>query len=306
MEIMNNTQDFTPAEPGLLSAKQAAVWFLVLCLGSQYLLIAGVYLEWIPRKIYTFRIFGPLVAAVIASYSYAGKAGVREIFASLFTWRCHWRWYVFCFVWLTLFSFALLVLENLVMGRGFAPIPLDFSNVSPFSADPSVAHVSRSILRGSIFIAFVEEIAWVSCFMMLLHRYFTPLVASIITSVFWCSWWVPAILLGDGVIAGLPIPVLYVHYVGLAATCLWVYHFTKSAILVIAMQFITNMVSLIIPVLPDSGGMGTYLVYVFSKCLLIFVLFAKFGPKPLWRKSPAASAFPTNAASNAALNSVPS
>lgn len=206
------------------------------------------------------------------------------MFGSLFKWRCHWQWYVFSLVWLTLISFLLLVLENLIMGRGFARIPLDFSNVDVFNPDAEQAQIARSILRGSAMIAIVEEIALVSCFMTLLRQYLTPLVTSLITSVFWCSWWVPAILIGDGVTAGLPIPLLYIQYIGLAATCIWVYHFTGSALLVIVMQFITNMVSLIIPVLPDSGGYWTYVVYVVSMCVLIFLLFEKWGPKPLWRE----------------------
>lgn len=295
MEIMRDSEISSPTRPAGFPAWKAAGLFLFLCLGGQYLLIGAISQGWIPRQLYTFRIFGPLVAAVIAMFCYQGKAGVRQLFSSLFKWRCHWQWYVFCLVWLTLFSFLLLVLENLVMGRGFAPIPLDFTNVNIFAADPDQARTARSILRGSAIIAVVEEVAWVSCCMMLLRQYFTPLVTSLITSVFWCSWWVPVILFGDGVIAGLPIPVLFIHYMGLAATCLWVYHFTRSALLVVMMQFITNMVSLIIPVLPDSGGLGTYLVYVISKCLLIFALFMKWGPKPLWRKNPSQPDAPASA-----------
>jgi uncharacterized protein len=281
------------SSPRGFPAWKAAALFLILCLGIQCLLIGAVAQGWVPRKLYSLRIFGPLFAAIAASFCYLGMSGVRQIFSSLFKWRCGWQWYAFCLIWLTLFSFLLLILENLLMGRGFAPIPLDFTNVNLFSADRDQVLITRSILRGSIITAVIEEVAWVSCCMMLLRHYFTPLVASLITSVFWCCWWVPVILFGDGVIAGLPIPVLFIHYMGLAATCMWVYHFTKSALLVIVMQFITNMVSLVIPVLPDSGGLGTYIVYVVSKCVLIFCLFLKWGPKPLWRKTDAVSAKPT-------------
>lgn len=283
MVIMSITAN-SHHQPGKVPAWKAATLFLILCLGAQYLFIWTVYQGWVPKKYYTIRIFIPLMAATAASVWYCGRGALKMMFGSLFKWRCHWQWYVFSVVWLTLFSFLLLVLENLVMGRGFAHIPLDFSNVNIKNPDAEQAKIAVSILRGSAMIAVIEEIAWVSCFMTLLRQYFTPLVTSLITSVFWCSWWVPAILVGDGVIAGLPIPLLYIHYIGLAATCIWVYHFTGSALLVIVMQFITNMVSLIIPVLPDSGGFWTYVVYVFSKCALIFLLFAKWGPKPLWSK----------------------
>lgn len=289
MEIKTSAATDSPTR---IAPWKGIVAFLVLCLVGQYALVGAVAYGFMPKKLYAARIFGPLVAAMIVAYWTYGRAGWGKLFSSLFKWRCHWGWYVFALVWLTIFTLSMLVLENLVMGRGFAPIPFDFTNTNPFSANPEQAAASVSILRGSLLTAIIEEIAWVSLCMMLLTRYFTHLVASLITAVFWCSWWIPVILYGDGVIPGLPIPVLFIHYFGLAATCMWVYYFTGSALLVILMQFITNMVSLIVPVLPDSGGLGTYIVYVVSKCVLVLILFMKWGPKPLWKRNGAVT-FPS-------------
>ena len=70
---------------------------------------------------------------------------------------------------------------------------------------------------------------------------------------------------------------------GIAATCVWVYHFTKSALVVAVMQMFTNIVSLVVPILPHLGGMPIYIAYVIAKCVVAFALFFWFGPKPLFK-----------------------
>ena len=247
--------------------------FLTLTLGTQYLFIWMRAANVVPEQLYILRFLPPLLYAVGLAMLCDGSKGLLDLIRPLFRWKVHIGWWVFAIFWLTAFAIALLVVQNLVMGKGFVPIPLNFTDVTRFEVIKLIAMVS-----------IIEEIAWIGFATKRLCKDMTPFAASLVVGVFWCSWWVPVIVYGDGVIPGLPVSILFVHYLGIAATCMWVYHFTKSALVVAVMQMFTNVVSLVVPILPHQGGMTIYIIYVVAKCVIAFALFKLFGPKPLFLK----------------------
>ena len=259
--------------------------FIMLTLGTQYLFIWMRAAEIVPESLYILRFLPPLVYAFGLAMLCDGFSGLRDLVQPLFRWKVHIGWWIFAVFWLTAFAIGLLVVQNLVLGKGFVAIPLNFEDVSRLQVIKLIAMVS-----------IIEEIAWVGFATKRLCKDMTPFCASLVVGVFWCCWWIPVIVYGDGVIPGLPISILFVHYLGIAATCMWVYHFTKSALVVAVMQMFTNVVSLVVPILPHQGGMTIYIVYVVAKCVVAIALFKAFGPKPLFRNQqdePAPLAVPT-------------
>ena len=261
--------------------------FIMLTLGTQYLFIWMRAAEVVPAKLYILRFFPPLFYAFGLAWLTDGFKGMRDLLQPLFRWKVHIGWWVFAIFWLTAFAILLLAVQNLVLGKGFIAIPLDFTDVSRFQ-----------VIKLIFMVSIIEEIAWIGFATKRLCKDMTPFCASLVVGAFWCCWWMPVIVYGDGVIPGLPIPILFVHYLGIAATCMWVYHFTKSALVVAVMQMFTNVVSLVVPILPHHGGMTIYIVYVIAKCVIAIALFKAFGPKPLFRKlsesEPATNAIPAS------------
>jgi len=265
MAILNRSRSFC--------SNHAVSLFIMLTLGTQYLFIWMRAAEIVPESLYILRFLPPLAYALGLSWLCDGFKGIRDLIQPLFHWKVSIGWWIFAVFWLTAFAIGLLVVQNLVTGRGFAAISLNFADVSRFQVIKLIAMVS-----------IIEEIAWIGFATKRLCKDMTPLCASLVVGAFWCCWWMPVIVYGDGVIPGLPISILFVHYLGIAATCMWVYHFTRSALIVAVMQMFTNVVSLVVPILPHQGGMTIYIVYVIAKCVVAIALFKAFGPKPLFRK----------------------
>ena len=265
--------DFFPRFQRFCSAHAVSL-FIMLTLGTQYLFIWMRAADVVPEQLYILRFLPPLAYALGLSLLCDGSKGILDLIRPLLRWRVHIGWWMFAIFWLTAFAIALLAVQNLVLGRGFAAIPLHFTDVTKFQ-----------VIKLIVMVSIIEEIAWIGFATNRLSKDMTPFSASLIIGIFWCSWWVPVIVYGDGVIPGLPISILFVHYLGIAATCMWVYHFTKSALLVAVMQMFTNVVSLVVPILPHQGGMTIYIIYVIAKCAVAIALFRCFGPKPLFQKT---------------------
>jgi hypothetical protein len=140
-------------------------------------------------------------------------------------------------------------------------------------------NVVRAILLG----AFVGEIVWVSYAIRSLYGKFTPFVGSQIVGTVWTLWWLPMVILNVGVIPGLPPLALWLSMLGIAAMCSFVYTKTKSGLAVLVLQIMVNSSALILPVIPTTGGVPTFVAYsaVYYLCVLLLYLF--FGPRPLLR-----------------------
>ncbi|MEH6525535.1 MAG: CPBP family glutamic-type intramembrane protease [Sneathiella sp.] len=202
-----------------------------------------------------------------------GIPGVLDLLRPMLVWRVPIRWYLFALFWLAVFAIGVLFVSNILRGESFKEIPFTFSLFGNFG-----------LLKGIVLNSIIEEIVWVGLVLTLLQKQFSVFVSSQILAIFWFLWWVPIVLYGRSVIPDLPLSVLWFHYLGIAATCAWVYYFTKSGLVVAIMQMLTNALSLIVPILPHLSDFNTYLAFIFGKFIFAILLFGFFGPKPLFRK----------------------
>ncbi len=74
---------------------------------------------------------------------------------------------------------------------------------------------------------------------------------------------------------------LLVSMPGIAAMCSFVYHHTKSGIAVLILQMMVNSFSVIFPVIPHTGGVGTFVAYGIVYYTAVVLLYLRFGPKPI-------------------------
>jgi membrane protease YdiL (CAAX protease family) len=251
------------------------IWSFLLCaLIVQVIFVYCAANGYFFDRIYeTGRFYCLLILAVAFSSIRFGRQGVLNLVKPMFVWRVAFRWYLFAIFWLAVFSITILFFKNILNGDVFKPIPLSLSIFNNFS-----------LLKGIAINSIVEEIVWVGLVLTVLQKKFSVFISSQILAVFWFLWWVPVILYGRSVIPDLPLSILWFHYLGIAATCAWVYYFTKSGLIVALMQMLTNALSLIVPILPHLSDFNTYVVFIVGKFLFAVLLFVIFGPKPIFRR----------------------
>ena len=252
------------------------VWiFLAIVLVVQSLFVYGVANGILPSGYYASgRFYLLLMLAIGFTLFTGGVSAVTSLFRPLLVWKVSPWWYLSAVFWLVIFAIAVLFVKNLVIGEGVKAIPLTFGIFSNFG-----------LLKGIVVTSIIEEIVWVGLVLTLLQKKFSWFVSSQILAVFWYLWWLPVIMYGKGVVPDLPLSILWFHYLVIAATCAWVYYFTKSGLVVALMQMLTSTVSLIVPILPHLSDMPTYITFIIGKFLVVVLLFSIFGPRPFFRKT---------------------
>lgn len=225
----------------------------------------------LPEKLYyygRFLLLGSVLGTVVLAGS--GIKGIFDLLRPMTRWRISPVWYLLALSWPLIVSLIVLVGKGLINGGGLSEIAFDFSVVT----HPNVV---RTILIG----AFIGEIVWVSYAIRKLSAKFTPFVGSQIVGTVWTLWWMPMVLLDIGVFPGLPPLGLWVSMLGIAAMCSFIYTHTKSGIAVLLLQIMVNSSALVVPVIPSSGGVPTFVAYSFTYYACVLLLYFRFGPRPI-------------------------
>ncbi len=253
------------------SGGETEVWtFLILIVLVNAAFVWGIDNEVLPQRLYNlgrFLLLGlTLVAVVIA---FRGTGGLLSLIRPMAVWRLSPGWYLFALLCAPALCILTLAGKAAITGEAFSP---NFH----IAGDPSKM---RTVVIGS----FVGEIVWVSYSLSRLSRRFTLFEASLIVGVFWTLWWTPIVLLGIGVIPGLPLVALLINMLGIAVMCGFVYAKTGSGLIVLILQIMVNSSILIFPVNPVDGGIPTYWAFSAVYAFAALVVAMAFGPKPLFR-----------------------
>ncbi|WAC18285.1 hypothetical protein OVA24_13680 [Luteolibacter sp. SL250] len=225
----------------------------------------------LPHKLYyygRFLLLGSTLGTVVLIGS--GFSGVFALLRPMLKWRISPWWYLLAFTWAA--SMCTLTL----MGK------VAFTQASLSILRPDLSVILMPAVAVTIFVgSFVGEIVWVSYAIRKLSARFTPFIGSQIVGVVWTLWWMPMVLLNVGVFPDLPPLALLVSMLGIAAMCSFVYHHTRSGIAVLILQMMVNSSSVIFPVIPHTGGIGTFVAYGIVYYTAVVLLYLRFGPKPI-------------------------
>lgn len=249
---------------------------LALCLivVNNALFVGGIASNILPESLYylgRFLLLGCSLGIVVLVGS--GWNGIIDLLRPMTKWRIAPWWYLLAFSWPAVISILVLTGKGMMNGNGLSEVSVDFSVVT----HPAVI---RTILVGSL----IGEIVWVSYAIRHFSAKLTPFVGSQIVGVVWTLWWMPMVLLDVGVFPGLPPLGLLLSMLGIAAMCSFIYSHTGSGLAVLTLQVMVNSSALIFPVIPDSGGVATFVTYaaVYYGCVLL--LYFLFGPKPFLKR----------------------
>ncbi len=231
------------------------------------------------HMIFRFRGFGPLVFAVWITLYLEGMVGFKKLFASFFHWKVPTRWYFLAVGWKFLFTYVgitCLVLLGLREWPGF--IVENFFGGTWETLRQLI--VSLPFIIG---IAVVEETAWMKFSVTRMQEKYSALTSCVIVGIAWGMWYLPMLLLGDGVPDGYTWPMFMTSMLCLTVLLGWTYNMTRSGTILLIMQIISNCAFFIVPVLPAHWGLDDAYVNAFvganvaSAILLVII----FGPKQL-------------------------
>ncbi|MFD1015389.1 hypothetical protein [Winogradskyella rapida] len=109
--------------------------------------------------------------------------------------------------------------------------------------------------------AFLGEVVWVSYCIRELSKNIKPFYAGQIVAVFWALWFIPVILLGEGILPEIPIVSAFIFMFGVAGMCAFIYSHTKSGLCVLLLQSMVNLTLVSFPISPTNGGAPTYTTF---------------------------------------------
>jgi uncharacterized protein len=183
--------------------------------------------------------FGPLVAALLVTWTTAGYGGIAELWARITKWRVEPRWYLIVF--LLPVALAALSLTAGVLFGGLRP-----SSYSPLLP---VAYFVPFFLYMLVFTGLAEEPGWRGFALPRLQARYSAARSSWILGALWGLWHFPSIIyynLANGVPAPALVPILaglVLGIVGWTMVNTWVYNSTESVFLMIVLHGWYNTVN---------------------------------------------------------------
>lgn len=228
--------------------------------------------RWLPESVYyngRFFLLGLVLCGGV--FLFRGWKAPLDLVRPLMVWRVNPLWIALALLWPPAISVLTLAIKGVLLGTGFDEI----------SKATLALALRRDIFPNVLLGAFIGEIVWVGYAISRLRRNTTVLCASVIVGAFWAAWWTPIVLLGIGVIPGIPVLALFVAQIGVAIMCGFVYAHTRSGIVVLALQLSVNCSLLIFPTAPFSGGVPTFIAFGVIYLLASLLLHLRFGPWPL-------------------------
>ncbi len=257
-----------------------------IVLVAKSLMLEGKRLHESPdaHMVFRFRVFWPLVFAVLITWYLEGKAGLHKLFGAYRVWRVPAKWYAFAFSWKFLFCY---------LGWAIAVFAFDDPSWWPGAAQPMFTEGPNgermhfvNLLFGLPFIlgvALVEETTWMKYCTTRLQDKYSAFVSCSITGVIWGLWYLPMLLLGEGVPDGIPWYFFLLSMMGLALLLGWVYNMTHSGLILLIMQLISNIAFYVMPALPGAhNGDARYIMaFVWVEVAIAAFVVIRYGPKDM-------------------------
>lgn len=229
-------------------------------------------IELIPKAIYNNGRFCLLLFLLICLVKYTrGNAGVKDIFKPMLNWKVNPKWYLFSLLFAFTVGAFILLLKGFYSGEEYTSfLKVNFG-----------VFTKRAVVALFVW-AFLGEVVWVSYCIRELSKIIKPFYASQIIGLVWTLWWIPIILLGEGVLPGIPIGSLAIFMMGIAGMCTIVYGHAKSGICVLILQFALNISLNALSISPSTGGVETFTAFaiVYFLVMLGFMYFMNPLKKP--------------------------
>ncbi len=285
----NGIRQFVSRNPVLTLCTLVLGVQLGIVLLTSHFIPEGMRMHDVPKAhaIFRFRVFGPLFFAIALTWYLEGRAGLAHLFAAYRIWRVPARFYAFATTWKFLFCFLAWAIADIT---GILPWP---GAIIPnmIGGDWSQLRLLISSIPFILGIALVEETTWMKYCVTRLQQRYSALAACILTGIAWGLWYLPMLLMGEGVPDGVPWYMFLLSMVGLTIVLGWAYNMTHSGLLLLIMQVVSNIAFFTVPALPmvHNGDPSYVLAFVWVEVAIATYLVWRYGPRhmgisprPIW------------------------
>ncbi len=265
-------------------ARNPVTTFIVLTLGYQAAVVGMAYhfmngghgLDAHPmaHMVFRMRVFGPLFFATGLTYWLEGTAGLKRLFGSYLHWRVPARWYALAFSWKFILGYTGIA-AAVLLGLHAWPARVDHGFFWP------LMH-SMPFIVG---IALVEETSWMKFGVTRMQGRYAAWRSCLTVGFSWGLWYVPMIFLREGVPSGVLWQMALLSMISLTFFLAWTYNETRSGLVLLIMQIISNCAFFVVPILPSGPDMDPTFAIAFSCafCVLALLLLLYAGPAELCR-----------------------
>jgi len=218
-----------------------------------------------PSYIYNTGRFCVLLVLLIIILKFTrGNEGIKKLFEPMSNWKVHPKWYFLCLI------LGPIVATITLLVKGFY-YDIEYSSLLTFRLTTFRGFVALLLW------AFLGEVVWVSYCIRELSKITKPFYAGQIVAFFWTLWFIPIVLLGEGIFPNIPILALLTYIMGTAGMCALVYAKTKSSICVLLLQYMLNLTLASLPITPTNGGAPTFTAFAILYFLIMlgFTYFLK-------------------------------
>lgn len=244
--------------------KKNEIWvFLVLGPLLNVLFVYARIQGYMPSYIYNTGRFCVLLLLLIIILKFTrGNQGIKNLFKPMSKWKVHPKWYFLSLIFAVTIAIATLLLKSFYYG-------IDYSSFIDFNSTTFRGYIAL------ILWAFLGEVVWVSYCIRELSKITKPFYAGQIVAFFWTLWFIPIILLGEGVFPNIPVLSLLIYMMGTAGMCAYIYEQTKSGICVLILQYMLNLTLASLPITPTNGGATTFTAFaiIYFLTMLSFTYF---------------------------------
>lgn len=230
------------------------------------------------HMVFRLRLIGPLLVCLAVTYYLEGGKGVGKLFVAYTRWKVPAPWYMLAFTWKFI---------NAYLAIGF--VFLIYGTFPGYYVDRFWEGWAIN-LPAIIYIALMEETSWMKFGVTRLQMRYNALTSALIIGFCWGMWYLPMLIINEGVPPGYPVAVFMGCMLGLGIMLTWAYNMTRSGLVLLVMQIISNTAFFVTPVLFAVTNDQHYIVaysWVFMAfCAMLPILFGAKdlarGPRARW------------------------
>ncbi len=242
-------------------------WLIWLPLVLQH---AGIHvLPVLPGYHHYLGSFGPMIAAMIITYRYEGRKGLRVMLHRMTSWRVRGVWYILVVVIPVLLVIAAGYADQLLNGRAFS-----MKGFSVNQEFPRFGVISYFLFNFFTF-GIGEETGWRGFALPGLQKKYTALAASLMLAVGWACWHIPAFLYRPlySQMDAAGITGFFLSMVMGSVIMTWLYNSTRGSILIVALFH--TMIELMFMSDNITGSMSSWLGAAIMIVALLIILITK-------------------------------
>ncbi len=266
--------------------------FVALTLGFQVTIVivawammpAGSHLHDFPEahSVFRLRVFGPLLFSMAITWYLDGALGLKKLFSGFLHWKVGPEWYALGFGWKFLFTYIGIGTVALIGMRAWP----GFIVPNFLDGDHSAFMALVKNMPFIIGIAVVEETSWMKFSVTRLQEKYSALRSCAIIGVCWGLWYLPMLVLGEGVPDGIPWYFFMMSMFALTILLGWTYNMTHSGVVLLIMQIVSNSAFMMVPVLPGwwAGDPTFVIAFVLTNFTMAMLIVWRYGGEHLATK----------------------